>query len=873
MPDKNQATTRPQEARLTSDYAARRADRISGLRYRLRFSLEDSDESFSGDVEISFRLADTDAPVTIDFTDGRVDRLMVNGATLAPDYDGNFIELPAAALAAGENHVAIEFGHGYSRSGQGLHRFRDPQDGRIYVHSHFEPYDANRLFPCFDQPDLKAIFELEVSAPAAWKVISATREREIVADGTRKTWRFPATRPISTYIFPLHAGEYRVWGSRAGDITLRLFARESLAEHVRAEDWFDLTRRGFAFFEDYFGLPYPYGKYDQLIVPEFNIGGMENVAAVTYTESFVRRGRYTREDMERLTNTLLHEMSHMWFGDLVTPRWWDGLWLKEAFATYMGYLAQAEATPYTDAWHLFYVGAKQRAYKADQRVTTHPIQVPVDDTHYAFANFDDITYRKGSSVLTQLSHFVGQDAFRDGVRAYLRAFADGATTLDDFIAALEQAAGVSLEGWVEDWLATPGVNSLESILDCADGQIRSLTITQRAPGDYPRLREHRVQVGLYRWDDGRFNVDVLPVTVSGERTEVHNAIGRPCPELVYPNHGDWSFAIVALDPADLRALPEQLPRISEPLQRSMYWASLWEMVTNGTLALDAFLTTILTALPGETNDKVIRQVTGQIQEALGYVWRLPEDQRSRLETVGPGLEDLVWREATGAPAGSDIQALWTDTYRRIAHTPDALARLAGFLDGDGVPAGYIADQDRRWLLLRRLAGFPAAALSRAGAGDIDARLDAERQRDPSDSGQTAALGVAAARPELETKREWLQRIRDPDSDLSLHRRRSVMAALFPDQQARLHAALEPDLLDALPRLGATHQDPFLTSYGSLIPWDCRPEGVARLTRAIAEQEELHPILLKALRVARQEAERCGRVAARLSTPTAGPSAP
>jgi aminopeptidase N len=860
---------RPPESRLTADYARGRAARIGALSYELHFSLEESAETFGGRVRIGFRLADADAPLTIDFADGRIRRLIVNERPLEPDYNGSFIELPAGSLVAGDNVVTVEFGHDYSRSGQGLHRFRDPEDGRVYVHSHCEPYDANRVFPCFDQPDLKASFGLEASAPAGWKVISAERELEIIADGARKTWRFPATRPISTYIFPLHAGEYRVWGSRAGTIPLRLYARESLADHVRPEDWFDLTRRGFAFFEDYFALPYPYGKYDQLIVPEFNIGGMENVAAVTYSESFIRRGRYTREDMERLTNTLLHEMSHMWFGDLVTPRWWDGLWLKEAFATYMGYLAQAEATPYSDAWHLFHVAAKQRAYTADQRVTTHPIQVPVDDTHYAFANFDDITYRKGSSALTQLSHYVGQDAFRDGVRAYLREFADGTTTLDDFIAALEQAAGIPLAAWVQDWLATPGVNTLEGRLEAGEGGIERLTVVQGAPAEQPLMREHRVQIGLYSWDDGRYVADVLPVTVHGEQTVVGEAVGRPCPELVFPNHGDWSFALVNLSPSDVEILGERLPRIEDPLQRSMYWASLWEMVRAGTLALDAFLATVLTALPGETNDKVIRLATAQVQDAFAFLWRLPPEQQELLHDLGPRLEATVWHEATGAPAASDIQALWTDTYRRIAHTPDALSRLEGFLDGDGIPAGYAVDQDRRWLLIQRLAGFAPSKGLGGGAFGIDDRLTEERRRDPSDTGQTAVLAVGAARPDPAAKQAWLARIRDPAADLSLHRRRSVMSALFPSHQAPLQAELAEDLLASLPDAGAVHQDPFLTSYGQLIPWDYRRSGLARLGRALEELRGLHPILEKALRVAHQEAGRCARISERLAAAAEG----
>ena len=853
---------RPDERRLTADYAACRARRISDAAYDLRFVLEEDPEHFSGWAALSFRLADADEPLTIDFTDGEISELIVNGSRVEADYNGAFIRLPGAQLVAGDNRVEIAFRHPYSRTGQGLHRFVDPADNRIYVHSHFEPYDANRLFPCFDQPDLKAVFTLEVDAPAGWQVISATREHQIVAAGARKTWRFPATRPISTYVFPLHAGEYRLWGSRAGEIPLRLFARHSLGDHVRADSWFDLTRRGFEFFERYFDLPYPYGKYDQLIVPEFNIGAMENVAAVTFSESFVRRGRYTREDMEGLTNTLLHEMSHMWFGDLVTPRWWDGLWLKEAFATYMGYLGQAEATPYADAWHLFFVTAKQRAYVADQRVTTHPVQVPVGDTHYAFANFDDITYRKGSSVLTQLSHYVGQGAFRDGVRAYLRRHADGATSLSDFMSELERAADVTLDGWIDDWLETPGVNTLTAEIDTSDELIERLVIHQSAPDDHPRLRDHRVQVGLYSWEDDRFIPDVLTVNLRGEQTVVEAAPGRPSPELIHPNHGDWTFARTELDAVTAAALGDRQSRIPDPLLRSMFWAALWDEVREGILGLDDFLDMVANAVPGEANDKVIRLVTAQLGQALGYLWRLPSTQRALLDRYGPQLEDLVWHEATGAPAGSDIQALWIDTYRRIAHTAKALERLYGFLDGAGVPGGYSIDQDRRWLLLRRLAGFVPPADD--DEGRIEELLEAERRQDPTDGGQTAALAVAAARPEAAVKRRWLERIRDPASELSLHRRRSVMSALFPVQQAALHESFTEDLLDSLGPVGANHQDPFLKSYGTLVPQSCRPDSAARLARAVEETPGLHPLLDEALRVAQQENERCLRISRRLA---------
>ncbi|MGI9264000.1 MAG: aminopeptidase N [Gammaproteobacteria bacterium] len=842
--------TRIPEGRLTHEYAKFRSERISDVRYDLRLSLEDSDDLFSGEVIVDFALAAADQPISLDFADGSVETLAVNGVDIAIDYNQSFLNIPADTLRVGANTVHVVFLHEYSHSGQGLHRFVDPEDKQVYLHTHFEPYDANRLFPCFDQPDLRARYRLQVRAPAHWEVISATREAETSLEGELRTWYFPETQPFSTYIFPLHAGEYEVWEDNAGDIPLRLFARQSLARHVRPDDWFKLTRQGMAFFQDYFDLPYPYGKYDQLIVPEFNIGGMENVGAVTYTESFIRRGEYTREDMERLANTLLHELSHMWFGDLVTPAWWDGLWLKEAFATYMGYLAQAEATEYSDAWHFFFMNAKRRAYVADQLVTTHPIQVDVDDTHYAVNNFDDITYRKGASVLTQLSHFVGDKAFRDGTRIYLERFANGTTELADFISALEEASGLNLTSWVETWLRTAGLNTVTTELSCVGGAIESLTLIQSAPGDYPVLRDHRVQLALFNSADrsGVTKEKVIPVTLSGERTLVDAAVGVACPELIYPNFMDWGFVKVQLDAVTLSRISLALPEVADPLLRSMLWQSLWEMVRDATLSLDVYLDMVLDALPGESNEKVAGQVAETLSASLGYLWQQPPEAASFLASFGPRLEQLAWREAERAEPGSDFQTLWLDTFRRLSHTEGALQTLRGQLTGEAPLPVSALDQDRRWLVVARLNAFDSVK-----AVEI---AKSEREKDPSDTGMQMFIASQAARPSIENKKKWLEAVRNNDSELSLRRRRSIMGWLFPEHQQLEQAALSEDILDSLDQIGRDHEDAFLTSYGGLIPRLCTAENVSRLKEAREAYPDLHPILMKRLRVALQEDQRC-----------------
>jgi len=842
--------TRVPESRLTHDYAKFRSQRISNIRYDLRLSLEDSDELFSGEVIAVFDLTSADQPISLDFADGSVETIAVNGVDIAVDYNQSFVTIPAAALRAGQNTVHVVFMHQYSHSGQGLHRFVDPEDGRVYLHTHFEPYDANRLFPCFDQPDLRASYRLQVRAPAHWQVVSAARESETSLDDDLRTWYFPETQPFSTYIFPLHAGDYEVWEDNAGDIPLRLFARQSLAPHVRPDDWFKLTRQGLDFFQEYFDQPYPYGKYDQLIVPEFNIGGMENVGAVTYTENFIRRGEYTREDMERLANTLLHELSHMWFGDLVTPAWWDGLWLKEAFATYMGYLAQAEATDYSDAWHLFFMNAKRRAYVADQLVTTHPIQVDVDDTHYAVNNFDDITYRKGASVLTQLSHFVGEQAFRDGSRIYLKRFANGTTELSDFIAALEEASGLSLTSWVDTWLMTAGLNTVTTEMTCTGGTIDSLTLVQSAPADYPVLRDHRLLLTLFDSSDNSETPgeNVIPVTLSGERTPIDAAVGAVCPDVIYPNFMDWGFVKVQLDATTLSRIGHVLPIVEDPLLRSMLWQSLWDMVRDATLSLDAYLDVVLKALPGETNEKVAAQVAETLATSLGYFWQQPPETASYLETFGPRLEQLAWQEAEQASPGSDFQTLWLDTFRRLSHTGDALQRLRQQLTGEApLPVGPL-DQDRRWLVVARLNSF--------GIADAVQIAKSELENDPSDTGTQMFIATQAAAPSIENKTRWLDAVRDSESNLSLKRRRSIMDWLFPEYQWQERAALAENILSSLEQVGQTHEDAFLTSYGGLIPRLCREDNVSRLAQTQEAHPDLHPILMKRLRIALQEDQRC-----------------
>ena len=453
-------TVRQAEDALTFDQARARKARIGEIHYKLFFDLASNKEMFSGRANVRFDLSVVDAPLTIDLSGAEVDRFVVNGIDISPDYNGFFITIPAMALIIGSNELQVEYRHRYDKDGTGLHRFTDPEDGLTYLYTYLWPYYANRLFPAFDQPNLKATFDLQVRVPESWVVVStATGAVSENSDGV-STWTFATTPRMSTYVFSLHAGPYRIWEDRAGEIPIRLFARQSLADYVAVDEWFEITRGGLEFYDRYFDISYPFGKYDQLIVPDFNIGAMENIAAVTFSEQYVQRKPSDRFEREDRASVILHEMAHMWFGNLVTKEWWSELWLNESFATLMANIALVDSTEFSDSWHRFFTINKQNAYRKDSRVTTHPIQVPVNSTADFFSVFDAITYQKGSSVLKQLAHFVGYENHRVGVSNYLKEYAWGNTTLQDFIDAQSVSSGRNLDRWSQQWLYQAGFNEL-----------------------------------------------------------------------------------------------------------------------------------------------------------------------------------------------------------------------------------------------------------------------------------------------------------------------------------------------------------------------------------------------------------------------------
>ncbi|MDQ1512703.1 MAG: aminopeptidase, partial [Microbacteriaceae bacterium] len=614
------------------------------------------------------------------------------------------------------------------------------------LYSQLAVADACRVFAVFEQPDLKAAFRLTVTAPEGWQVVSnrPTPEPAAAVDGAAR-WSFPATAVLPSYLVALHCGPYEV---RRGELTssdgrtipLGLFARASLARYLEPDDLFETTRRGFAFYETSFGIPYPFDKYDQIFVPEYNWGAMENAGAVTFNEVFVFRSTVTDAEREERAMVVLHELAHMWFGDLVTMRWWDDLWLNESFATFMSFLATAEVTRWTDSWATFNSDQKNWAYEQDQLPSTHPIVAEIRDIHDVQVNFDGITYAKGASVLKQLVAYVGRQEFLTGVSAYLKRYAWGNATLADLLADLEASSGRDLSAWSRAWLQTAGVNTLVPEVQRDEwGLPAAVRIRQTAPADHPELRRHRLAVGLYELLPGEgeaperlVRVQRIELDVAGESTEVRGLASPSRPALLLINDDDLAYAKIRLDPASLATAHAHLSRMEDALARSVVWSAIWDSTRDAERPASEFVRLVLDHAGTETASATLTRLLRQaVTAAEEYV--APGSRSATLEALGDGLLEL----ARAADAGSDAQFQFVTAFARVARTPEQLDAVRGVQDGSLVLSGLTVDTDLRWRLLVALA-----AGGRAGEDEIEAAVAA----DTTAKGRESALEARAALP-------------------------------------------------------------------------------------------------------------------------------
>ncbi|MCD2186874.1 aminopeptidase N [Actinomycetospora soli] len=746
---------------LTRDDARTRAEALEVDSYSIALDLTDGtdrpgESTFRSTTTVRFRSTTPGTASWIDIVAAGVRSATLNGVALdVSGYDEEKgIELPDLAA---DNELVVDADCRYMNTGEGLHRFVDPVDGAVYLYSQFETADAKRMFACFDQPDLKATITLTALAAPDWHVISnGALSTTTTLDTGAVHHAFDTTARISTYLVALIAGPYARWTDtytdEHGEIPLGIYCRASLAEHMDADRLFTETKQGFGFYHRNFGVPYPFAKYDQLFVPEFNAGAMENVGAVTFLEDYVFRSRVTRYLYERRAETVLHEMAHMWFGDLVTMRWWDDLWLNESFATWASVVSQAEATEYRNAWTTFANVEKSWAYRQDQLPSTHPIAADIPDLQAVEVNFDGITYAKGASVLKQLVAYVGQDEFLAGLRLYFSRHAYGNATFDDLLGALTESSGRDLSGWSAEWLRTTGLNSLSpSFTVGADGTYSGFAVLQGGakPGA-GETRTHRIAVGIYSPDEaGRLvRVHRTELDVTGERTEVPELVGVPAGALVLVNDDDLTYCTMRLDERSLTTLVSSIGDVAEPLPRTLCWSAAWEMTREAELRARDFVALVVGGISAETEVGVVQRLLLQAQTALASY----ADPQWAVEEGWPSFVATLLDLARTAEAGSDHQLAIVNALSGSVLTPEALTALAGWRDGTAPLEGLTVDTDLRWRLLHALVAHGTAG---------EAEIEAELARDNTATGLRMAERARALVPTPEAKaRAWERAVHD-----------------------------------------------------------------------------------------------------------------
>ena len=728
---------------LTRVEAEERAALVSPSAYEVELDLTRGSEVFGSTTRVRFSGTEG-ASTFIDAITATVHSVTLNGAELdvAAVNDGVRVQLPDLQA---ENELVVVADGMYTNTGEGLHRFVDPVDGEAYLYTQFEVPDSRRMYAVFEQPDLKATFRFTVTAPSRWAVVSNQPTPEPVQQGDGvATWSFEPTPVISSYITALIAGPYRsvrseLTSADGRTIALGAFARASLFDHLDSKYVFDKTRQGFEFYERIFGVPYPFDKYDQLFVPEYNAGAMENAGAVTFTETYVFRSKVTEATRERRVVTILHELAHMWFGDLVTMKWWNDLWLNESFAEYISTLATAEATEWEGAWTTFNSLEKNWAYTQDQLPSTHPIVAEIRDLEDVQVNFDGITYAKGASVLKQLVAYVGREPFLAGVHEYFVKHAHGNTTLKDLLVELEATSGRDLSLWSASWLETAGVNTLTPEIDADEqGFITGFAIRQTASEEQPTIRPHRLAVGFYELDDEKLTrTERVELDVAGDLTDVPELVGKRRPALVLVNDDDLAYAKIRLDEESLETAIAHLAKIEDPLARSLIWSAVWDATRDAEARPRDFVRLVLNSIGSETESTTIRQVLAQAQlVAASYV--APDVREATLTALGDGLQQLAF----SAAPGSDAQFQFVRALASVARTDAQLGAVRSLLSGATPLDGLDVDTDLRWeLLIALIAG------GQASEPEITATLAA----DDTATGRESAAHARAAIPTAEGK--------------------------------------------------------------------------------------------------------------------------
>jgi aminopeptidase N len=820
-------------AEITKDETSERAKLLSVNSYHVELDLTGGPGTFRSVSVIKF---DCVRPGTASYADliaETVHEITLNGTSVDPAtaYANGRITLSGLA-EQNELRVVADCEYG---DGGGLQRSEDLADGRVYVYTQFEPADARRVYANFEQPDLKAEFTFQVTVPEQWVVFSNQAPEPAPADGQAgsKVWHFPATPRISTYLTALAAGEFHVvretHTTPSGQvIPLGLACRQSMLAYLEPDDVFTITRQGFDYFTELFGTPYPFAKYDQVFVPDSG-GAMENVGCVTITESLMFRSKVTEAMYEMRAMVILHEMAHMWFGDLVTMKWWDGLWLNESFAEMCGFQSAAEATRFTDSWTTFSGGLKAAAYHADQQPSTHPIAADVPTLSEAQANFDAISYAKGASVLKALVSYLGRDAFFAGIRAYFASHGWGNATLADLLQALEESSGRSLAEWSKAWLETAGPNTLrpEFTIDDA-GAFTSFVVLQEAPAEYPTLRPHHIAIGLYEHDAEGALVRTRQVQadLTGARTGVPTLIGQSRPDLILLNDEDLDYAIVRFDDRSLATLTESIGQFRDSLPRTICWAAVLDMAGQAEISVPAFAAVLAAGMGSESSVSVLRELHTFASQFISFA-----ADPAAVRDIKRQLAAEAIRLLRAAAPGGDHQLAWAQMLGWTATAPDQLDLLAGLLDGSEVIEGLAIDTELRWRLLQRLA-----AMGRAG----DAQIDAELELDHTNTGERHAAACRASVPDAGHKAAAWQALTD-GSSLGIEEAMEIGSGFNQAEHADLLADFTEKFFAQLPDIWARYDGLVRVVLGKLLfPYPAASAKLLERVDAVLATPDLDP---------------------------------
>jgi len=830
---------------LSESDAATRSKNISNVEYHLDLNLPGgASDTYSGTLEATFTI-ETNPETFLDFTGFEITTLILNGRIIAdPSWNGHRLLIGARdGLLTGVNTIRLEYINEYDHTGDGFHQFIDPEDNQEYVYSNFEPYSAHRLFPCFDQPNIKAQYKLSVECPSDWTLIGNSKTDSINDIGGGRTRHdFEQTKLFSTYLFALVGGPYQKFESQYNSkksnseiIPLRFYARKSLAPHVDEAELFEVTCQGFEYFEDFFDFAYPFGKYDQIFVPEFNHGAMENVGAITHSERLVFRDPPTYNQRLTRAEVILHEMAHMWFGDLVTMNWWNDLWLNESFASYMSFLALTENTRFTDAWQSFNSRMKAWAYRQDQLITTHPVAGEVIDTDQTFLNFDGITYGKGAAVIKQLVKTIGMPAFKSGMQRYMAEHAFSNTTLDDWLESLGEGVDQDLRGWADSWLETAQHNSIQIRRTGSKDDHNMMLVSQSAPDEFPTIRSHTLELLAGDLVDSVFTSTTHEIVVADQSNQIN--ISNNTADFLFPNFGDHGYVQVILDPESLEFVKQHLEKITDPLLRMQIWQSLWEMVRNQELSSLDYIRIATEKVKIENDLELIQVIIEQLGAAVSrYV---PEEVKL---SEARNLFTLA-KSQLAVAQNSDERILWGRAMFGFAIADDDISESLDIINGKASIKEFTPDQDMRW-------GVITSAIA-AGFENAQSLVAEELANDPTDRGERAALRANTSVPNKETKDQAWDKFTSGSGYGSLHQTAAAMSGFLWWKQVDLLTPYVERFFSEVTQVFETEENHFAQSYfGSLFPgylvdYDLLEKSNRLLEKTPPDNQLLRRMLLEA----------------------------